>query len=93
MCVWRCMALGLSEATTLGHGVYHDMSDEIDDQCSGVCTSRDLGWEKRRLEDPSRLCTHLTLKHPTSTRRLADHMMSSRKRYYVHVMDVGWEGP
>ena len=86
VCVCRCMALGLSEATTLGHGVYHDMSYEIDDQCSGVCTSRDLGWEKRRLEDPSSLCTHLTLKHPTSTRRLADHMMSSCKRYYVYVM-------
>ena len=43
-------------------------------------------WEKRRLEDPSSLCTHLTLKHPTSTRRLADHMMSSCKRYYVYVM-------
>ena len=61
------------------------MSYEIDDQCSGVCTSRDLGWEKRRLEDPSSLCTHLTLKHPTSTRRLADHMMSSCKRYiYIY---------
>ena len=46
------MALGLSEATTLGHGVYHDMSDEIDDQCSGVCTSRDLGWGETQARGP-----------------------------------------